>query len=83
MKVQLVANEAGEVANQFRPDDADLEDLNYQGGDEAPGGFMNGHKSEPEAPARGRMSMGPPRDVEDRQMNRAQRRKMEKDVRKR
>ncbi len=88
MKVQLVANEAGEVAKQFRPDDADLEDLNYQGGDEAPGGFlssqkMNGHKAEPEAPARGRMSMGPPRDVEDRQMNRAQRRKMEKDVRKR
>lgn len=93
MKVQLVANEAGEVANQFRPDDTDLEDLNYQGGEDAPSGFLssaansngNGHaqKDEPEAPARGRMSMGPPRDVDDRQMNRAQRRKMEKDVRKR
>ncbi len=98
MKVQLVANEAGQVANQFRPDDTDLEGLNYQGGEDAPSGFLSsaqshsngngngsGHakNSEPEAPARGRMSMGPPRDMDDRQMNRAQRRKMEKDVRKR
>ncbi len=96
MKVQLVANEAGQVANQFRPDDTDLEGLNYQGGEDAPSGFLssaqsngNGNgsshakNSEPEAPARGRMSMGSPRDMDDRQMNRAQRRKMEKDVRKR
>ncbi len=88
MKVQLVANEAGQVANQFRPDDTDLEDLNYQGGEDAPSGFLssaNGHaqKAEPEAPPRGKMSMGPPSDVDNRQMNRAQRRKMEKDVRKR
>ncbi len=97
MKVQLVANEAGQVANQFRPDDTDLEGLNYQGGEDAPSGFLssaqsngNGNSngshaknSEPEVPARGRMSMGPPRDMDDRQMNRAQRRKMEKDVRKR
>ena len=95
MKVQLVANEAGQVANQFRPDETDLEDLNYQGGEDAPSGFLsssqeqrtngNGHsqKVPPQEPSRGRMTMGPPRDMDDRQMNRAQRRKMEKDVRKR
>ena len=90
MKVQLVANEAGQVADQFRPDEPDLEDLNYQGGEDAPAGFLsgssngNGKKPSSEEPARGRMTMGPPRgDDGGRQMNREQRRKMEKDVRKR
>ena len=89
MKVQLVANQASQVAEQFRPEETDLSDLNYQGGEEGPMGLPGMGptvgavpRGEP-ASERGRMRMGPPRDMPDRPMNRADRRRMEKDNRKR
>jgi preprotein translocase subunit SecA len=86
MKVRLVANEAGEVAEQFRPDEQNLSDLNYQGGEDAPMGLagLNGNgpaRRQPEAP-RQQMSRGPMRQQPERPMNRAERRRMEKDSRK-
>ncbi len=76
MKVQLVANQAGEVAERFRPEETDLSDLNYQGGEDGPMGL-------PQAPPAGRMTLSSGPRQPERPMNRAERRRMEKESRKR
>src|SRR5690606_22399056 len=90
MKVQIVAQEAGHVAEQFRPEETDLKDLNYRGGEEGPMGYnldsgMNGDGAPSSSPSgRQRMRMGPPTEgADERPMNRAQRRRMEREQRKR
>jgi preprotein translocase subunit SecA len=91
MKVQVTINQASDVINQFRPEETDLTELDYQGGEDTPMGItagMNGNGNgngarRQEEPQRGRMRMGPPQDMPERQLNRAERRRMEKDNRKR
>lgn len=88
MKVQIVAQQAQEAVDQFRPEERDLSDLDYQGASEdgapmleaggrgpSPGGLP------PSGPTKRRMTMtSAPSD--EPKMNRADRRRMEKGKRK-
>ncbi|HRO67342.1 MAG TPA: preprotein translocase subunit SecA, partial [Pseudobdellovibrionaceae bacterium] len=78
MKVQIVAQQGAEAAEQFRPEERDLAGLDYQGGDDS-GGLLassgGGGNSESSGKRKMTFSNRPP---EDRAMNRADRRRMEK-----
>lgn len=85
LKVQIVAQEAQQAIESFRPEETDLEDLNYQGAEESQIGSMveasqGGGDRRPEAagPSPKRkmtFSNTPP---EEPKMNRADRRRIEK-----
>lgn len=75
MKVQIVA-QPGDAIEQFRPQEQDLDDLNYQGGDEG-AGMMETMSSPSGTPAKRKMTLSN-RPPEDNRLNRAERRRMEK-----
>ncbi|MBX3034548.1 MAG: preprotein translocase subunit SecA [Bdellovibrionaceae bacterium] len=79
MKVQIVAQQAEEAVERFRPEAQDLEGLNYQGGEESGGGVMESQAT-PAAPTKRRMTYSnePPPDAK---MNRADRRRLDKNKR--
>jgi preprotein translocase subunit SecA len=86
LKVQIVDQEQAESMQEMLRA-PDMDELQYQGGDEsATGGGVNVPRPQqqaqatPEAPQKQRMRMtaGPPQGQPERQMNRADRRKMEK-----
>jgi preprotein translocase subunit SecA len=88
MKVQIVANEAQEALESFRPEEADEDDLVYTSPDEnlASGAqFANAtasgsKKNETESPQRRRMTMtaGPGPEDDGNKLNRKDRRRLEK-----
>jgi preprotein translocase subunit SecA len=83
MKVQIVAQQAREALDQFRPDSVDMDELDYRGATED-GGMMEmapQASRQPSGPQKRKMTMTsePP---EDQKMNRADRRRLEKNKRK-
>lgn len=82
MRVQIVAQQAQQALEQFRPDETDLDGLDYQGGDEgmAGGALMSA------PPARAPQDSGPTKrrltysdaPADEPKMNRADRRRMDK-----
>lgn len=87
MKVQVVAQEAAQALESFRPQESDLDDLNYEAPAEDVGGFSGAARNPvnvPQAPARQKMTFSAgPGAGEEPKMNRADRRRMQKDQRKR
>ena len=85
MKVQIVAQQAEAALEKMRPDETDLEDLDYQGGEES-GGFADTPRSSApqgkpaEGPVKRRLTYAnEPQD--DSKMNRADRRRLDKNKR--
>jgi hypothetical protein len=82
MRVQLVADGAVEAIEKMRPEEPDLEQLNYSAPQDNVDSFSQGSGFSPEADGlvqepvstKRRMVAGPPRG-DDRPMNRANRRK--------
>ena len=83
MRVQLVADGAEEAIEKMRPEEPDLEQLNYSAPEDnvdsfsQESGFVSadaGTATQESAPTKRRMVAGPPRG-NDRPMNRADRRK--------
>jgi preprotein translocase subunit SecA len=87
MRVQIVAQQAEEALESFRPTETDLDELDYQSPTEADsfGGMPSGGSAQS---SRGNGSGGPKRMTfsngpqDDQKMNRADRRRMEKNQRK-
>jgi preprotein translocase subunit SecA len=78
MRVQLVAQQSEEeVLDSFRPEESDLDELNYSSPTEADIGHSLPEMDTPSAPKMNKMKFqGGPRD--DRPMNREERRRLEK-----
>lgn len=84
MKVQIVAQQAQEAVEQFRPEERDLSDLDYQGASED-GGMMEAGRGaapsrEPESPKKRRLTMSS-EPIDEPRMNRADRRRQDKNKR--
>lgn len=86
MKVQIVAQQAQNAVEQFRPEERDLSDLDYQGASEdgpmleAGRGSM-GSAPEAEGPKKRRLTMSS-EPMDEPRMNRADRRRVDKNKRK-
>lgn len=78
MRVQLVGEGLEEAMQRMRPEDQDMEELNYSSPDESaafqPTNMNAGMEAVAEAPQKRKIVTGPPRN-DDRPMNRADRRK--------
>ncbi|MBX3039696.1 MAG: preprotein translocase subunit SecA [Bdellovibrionaceae bacterium] len=77
MKVQIVAQQGAEAAEQFRPEEQDLSGLDYQGGDESGGLLASSPGGDLESSEKRKMTFSN-RPPDDRVLNRADRRRMEK-----
>lgn len=86
MKIQIVAQQAEQALENLRPEEADLDDLNYQGAEESQiGSSMNAPvtaRSNGSSPQRQRLSYSRDNSAPDSKMNRADRRRMQKEHRK-
>jgi preprotein translocase subunit SecA len=80
MRVQLVQDQAEQAIQNMRPDEIDMDELNFSSTDQAVNSFQqmqseaNQMQAEPATPTKRRMMGGPPRG-DDRPQNRADRRK--------
>lgn len=81
MRVQIVAQQAEEALESLRPQETDLDELDYQSPSEmdAGGAVSALHARTPvEAPQKRRMTMGPRDNSDEPKLNRASRRRVEK-----